>query len=198
MGKMRSHCANLTNQKFGRLYVLFPIRFGKRNKVKWACVCDCGNGISVEGTGLRRGTGSCGCIQKEKARQVGIANRRHGLTKTPTWKVWQAMKSRCFYRKNIDYWNYGGRGIMVCKRWMTFENFYADMGERPCGQTIDRINNNGNYEPGNCRWATIKQQTNNRRNNRFLTHEGQTMTITQWAGIINLHSSSLRKRLNRG
>lgn len=198
MGKMRSDCANLTDQKFGRLYVLFPVRFGKRYKVKWACVCDCGNGISVEGGGLRRGTGSCGCLQKEKARQSGLANHRHGLTGTHTWYTWQSMKSRCLYRGNIDYWNYGGRGIIVCERWLTFENFYADMGERPEGQTIDRINMDGNYEPGNCRWATHKQQANNKRSNRFLTHNGQTMTINQWAKIINISSQGLGGRFKRG
>lgn len=198
MGKMRSHCASLTGKRFGRLYVLFPVRFGKRNRVKWACVCDCGNGASVEGSSLQRGTSSCGCLQKEKARQSGLSNRRHGLTKTPIWWTWQAMKRRCVYKKDSEYENYGGRGITVCERWLKFENFHADMGDRPGGQTIDRISTEGDYEPGNCRWATCKEQANNRRNNNFLTYNGQTMTITQWAGIINISRAGICGRIRRG
>ena len=167
---MKSNWINLTHKKFDRLYVLSHHHEIKKEKekekkiVKWVCLCDCGKVTLVRGEDLRRRfTRSCGCLLKEKTRILGKSNKIHGQTGTPTWLSWQALLSRCFYEKNKDYYNYGGRGITVCERWHNYENFLNDMGIRPLNHTLDRINSDGNYEPNNCRWATPKEQATNRR-----------------------------------
>lgn len=109
-------------------------------------------------------------------------NWRHGMSNTKVWIAWRSIHRRCYCARHPDYLGYGAKGISVCDRWRTFENFLADMGEPPTVfHALDRIDNNGNYEPGNCRWATPEQQANNRRNNRTYSCDGKTMTIAQWA-----------------
>jgi len=126
-------------------------------------------------------------------------NKTHGMDGTSIYKTWIGLKARCYNKNDKDYKNYGGRGIKVCKRWKnSFENFYNDMGDKPKGMSIDRIDNNGNYEPSNCRWATIEQQNNNKRNNHLLTYNGKTQTITQWSREIKVPVSTLQCRLLRG
>lgn len=121
-----------------------------------------------------------------------------GLMGNPTYRTWIAMRSRCNHPKNVAYKNYGGRGIKVCERWNnSFENFYADMGDRPLGIGIDRIDNNGNYEPGNCKWSNPKEQNNNRRDNAVFTYQGRTQTLTQWADEYGLDNKFLWHRINR-
>ena len=125
---------------------------------------------------------------------------RHGLflgggRKTRTYRIWAAMRERC-HRQNHPYYNdYGGRSITVCERWNSFANFLSDMGEAPPGLTIDRIDNN--YEPGNCRWATIKEQSNNRRDNVLLEYRGQTLTIPQWAEQTGINVKVIEARLRK-
>jgi len=112
--------------------------------------------------------------------------------------IWAAMLSRCKNPRNKRYSRYGGRGILVCDRWIKFENFVADMGERPAEKTIDRINNDGNYEPGNCRWSTVKEQQNNRSTNVLLAMNGKTLNLTQWCAEIGINYSTIMRRIRRG
>lgn len=123
----------------------------------------------------------------------------HRHTKTPEYRIWEAMKKRC-RNSNDKRWNsYGGRGIRVCDRWEFFENFIADMGWRPeKGYSLDRIDNDGDYTPENCRWATIYEQNNNRTNNIRIEHEGRTLTLTQWANLYGVHPVTAKCRLQRG
>ena len=122
----------------------------------------------------------------------------HGMTNTTTYKVWSGMKDRCLNAMNRDYPNYGGRGVDICPSWLKFSNFYADMGNRPNGMFIERIKNNKGYEPGNCRWATMIEQANNKRNNHILRYKGETKTISQWAREKKIGKATIRDRIKRG
>lgn len=146
--------------KHGRLLPIQESRIGKKRS--YVCSCDCGNLKNVAVNHLSQGkTVSCGCNKNEKA---ALKSMTHSMTGTPTYRSWQHMKDRCLNPKNNRFQIYGARGVSICERWKTsFENFLADMGERPIGKSLDRINPFGNYEPNNCRWATPKEQANNRR-----------------------------------
>lgn len=122
---------------------------------------------------------------------------RHGQ-ENPTYIVWLGMRRRCLDKGDNAYYLYGARGITICERWGDYRNFYEDMGERPEGRTMDRIDNNGNYEPGNCRWATITEQNRNTRSNRFIAFAGETLTIRQWELRLGSSQGVIRPRLERG
>lgn len=123
----------------------------------------------------------------------------HGLSKTKTYQAWADMKTRCYNSKRVQFAFYGGRGISVCDRWKnSFENFLADMGEKPHGHSLDRIDTDGNYTKENCRWATQIEQCNNRRNNRLITHNGETLTYSQWSLRLGPYRSLVNNRVRNG
>lgn len=155
---------DLTDQRFGRLRVLGRAGY-EHKQATWHCVCDCGASKDVMGQNLRRGlTTSCGCYQRERAKEEGAKTVKHGHGYgTPTYKTWQAMWQRCQNKNDKDFPNYGAKGVLVCERWKDFAAFLKDMGERPDRMTLDRINPYGNYDPDNCRWADWFIQNNNQR-----------------------------------
>lgn len=167
------------------------------------CRCDCGTERAFRTKQLRSGmTRSCGCLHREvSAERVGKLRLGHGHSRgrreTPTLKTWHSMMSRCNSATAKSFSDYGGRGIRVCDRWQSFENFLADMGERPNGTTIDRIDVNGNYEPSNCRWASWKQQQRNRRTSRLATAFGKTMCVAAWAEETGVAARTIYARLAR-
>jgi len=171
-GQVAWNFKDITNIKFHRLIVI-KYSHTKNNQAYWLCRCDCGKEKIIWGNDLRQNKiKSCGCWNKEQATKRGKENKRHGMEGTKFYRVWNGLKQRCLNKNGKDYKNYGGRGITVCSHWLKFENFRDDMlesykkhvaefGEKQT--SIDRMNNNGNYEPNNCRWATVKEQRNNQR-----------------------------------
>jgi hypothetical protein len=186
---------------FGRLLVIGAAfrtrRSGSRTDWQVVASCDCGAVDCYYLRNLTTGmTTSCGCTQKERTRQASL---KHGMRKDPLYAVWNAMRDRCHNPNNGAYGRYGGRGIKVCERWEQFENFFADMGQRPSPQhSIDRIDNNGDYCPENCRWATRNEQGKNKRNNILLTIDGETRHYTEWADLFGISRSTVLKRIRKG
>ncbi len=176
---------DLIGKRFGRLVVTGFIR-----RLSAICVCDCGKTCdSLISRLFNGGMKSCGCRRR---------NKKHLKSKTKVYRAWAQMKDRCQNKNYRRYDLYGGRGISVCERWDSFENFFADMGEPLPRQSIDRIDNNGNYEPGNCRWTTMTVQSNNKRNNVVLTFRGRSQTSSEWAKEFGMTRSCLHLRLKAG
>jgi hypothetical protein len=197
---------DLTGQRFGRLLVVAFAGVSRNRQSIWLVRCNCGIQREVIAGSLISGqTQSCGCLEDENRHQNlrAIAERRrtHGMTDTRTYRSWTSMIQRCHNQKHNAYSNYGGRGIVVCERWRaSFASFLEDMGPRPQGTSLDRFpDQSGNYEPGNCRWATSEQQQNNKRTNRLLELDGRTKTVTQWAREVGLSSpETISRRLRDG
>lgn len=193
---------DLTAQRFGRWIALRFVGTNKHRAAQWLCRCDCGQERTVTAQSLKRlESRSCGCygkeIWRESAARMRARKHGHGLTDSPTYKTWKSMIGRCSYPDMHGYHNYGGRGITVCERWKTFENFLADMGVRPEGMTLDRIDGDGNYEPSNCRWATNTTQRRNSKQNVYITFQGKTQCLADWAREIGLSSAAFSKRIAR-
>lgn len=192
---------DLVGLRFGLLTVLERWSNTSRGGARWRCACDCGRWSVVRATLLMSGhTTSCGHIAREKARQLCAAKRKHGWSaKGAEYTTWQTMKDRCYNPRSKGWKRYGGRGIKVCERWRNdFAAFLLDVGQRPKpGFTLDRIDNDGDYAPGNCRWTTARVQGNNRSTNRLVGHNGRTMTITEWARHTGIEETILRWRLSR-
>lgn len=192
---------------FGQLTVIaYGVR-DRHGRLLRVCQCYCGVVLPVFAGHLRDGhTRSCGCLELQ-SRQGRNANRaalaaargRYHRGHPTTYSTWRAMIYRCENERYRDYPKYGGRGIYVCDRWReSFDAFLGDMGPRPPRMTIDRIDVNGNYEPGNCRWATSKVQSNNRRHHYRLTRSGVTKTLAEWAREAGLQAGTVRRRLRCG
>lgn len=197
---MAHNFVDLTGLIFGRLTVISRAPTVNK-KTRWLCRCECGNEKIIGATNLQTSnTTSCGCLHSEITSKV-LSKRQttHDHAYTPTYRSWQSMLQRCTNKKSPNYHLYGGRGIIVCKRWERFANFLADMGDRPRNRTLDRFPDvDGNYEPGNCRWATLKQQNRNKRANRKLTFRGATRCVSEWAEHVGLHDGLILRRLKRG
>lgn len=193
---MHANCKNLSGMRFGRLLVksrgvdhLTPCG---AKFVTWNCVCGCGKAKTVLAGNLQKGlTVSCGCYQKER-------QTRHGNTNHPLFKIWKGMIERCYSSTSRSFSDYGARGIAVCERWKKFDAFCADMGDRPSRlHTLDRRENDGNYEPSNCRWATREQQSNNKRDSVFVSIGALTLTLQQWARKLGVARQSIASRAKR-
>lgn len=195
---------DITGFQYGDLTVLGFIgrRFSENSsRYLWLCKCSCGKKTQVDSGNLKSGhTKGCGHSRLDALREAKKLERTHGLSKHRIRKIYNMMLQRCNNPKSINYNIYGGRGISVCSRWgVSFENFVKDMGLPPSKtHQLERIDNNGNYTPENCTWASIKQQARNRRTNRLLTFMGETKCISEWAEIFGLSFHTLAHRLNAG
>lgn len=184
----------LGGRVFGRLTII-----GRAGKDRWGgwlwdCRCSCGRVVTVRASTLATGrTSQClSCSAK-------ASGTTHGQTGTELYLRWRAMLARCENEKNPEWHNYGGRGIKICREWRTYEAFARDMGPTfDPDLEIDRIDNDGNYEPGNCRWSTRQEQQNNRRNNHVIEWRGQVRTVTEWASLLGIKPNTLIYRLRRG
>lgn len=186
---------DLTSKRFHKLVVIARAGIGTKGMATWKCLCDCGNYTVVRNDALRRThnpTKSCGCSKYDHVRTHGKSN------KVPEYKIWTSMRGRINNKNNTRYAAYGGRGIKLDPRWNSFETFLVDMGPRPSSKhSIDRINNNGDYTPTNCRWATNAEQCNNTRRNKWITWNGQTLTEAEWARTLNIRRTTIQQRLRK-
>ena len=196
-----SELVDLTGRRFGRLVALHLAGSTKGRKARWACVCNCGLSVVVVGGNLLSGnTTSCGCVKRE---QTVAMFTKHGHNRqgkrTSEYESWAAMMARVSSGGHDRTRNHGARGIVVCDRWLSFELFLLDMGPRPEGKTLDRFpDNNGNYEPENCRWATNREQMRNQRRNHMITYREQTKCLIEWSEELNIPYKTILSRLRRG
>lgn len=190
---------DLTNQRFGRLIAIEPIGSNHSRTMMWNCRCDCGREVTKSAKGLISGdTKSCGCLWKES---MSNSHTTHNKTNTRLYRIYTGMRQRCLNSKSDNYYLYGGRGITICHEWLSdFDSFYNwSISHGYDGKlSIDRINVNGNYEPGNCRWVTSRTQINNRRNTILIEYGGKTLPLSEWSDVLNISYSTLQFRLNSG
>ena len=182
---------NLEARVFGRLTVLHYV-----GNASWLTRCECGNEKIVPTKQLLRSqTQSCGCLMIDRTKE---ANTRHGKNGTRVYRIWSGMLTRCRNVNSKDYPRYGGRGITVCDRWLSFEAFYSDMGEPTDTQTIERKENDGNYEPGNCVWIESELQASNRRSTVHVVHNGERMTAAQCDRELGIRVGTTARRIKKG
>lgn len=193
---------DLIDQSFGRLIVNSFAGTHDNKSAMWLCACECGDKVIVRGADLRSGhTQSCGCLKRDRS---SAKHKKHGLSKTAFHDMWSQMKKRCLNKKDTAFQYYGGRGITVCDKWLDFMRFKDDMHEGYLNHkknhkstTIERKDNNGNYSPENCCWATQKEQSRNTRRNRVITYKGKTLCACDWAKELNVAYHTLIGRLNK-
>lgn len=193
----------LTGQRFGRLVVLRRAGSDRHGSALWLCRCDCGKEVVVRGSDLRSGnTQSCGCLNRECAAERCRNRTAHGHARrgerSRAHRCWGGMMKRCNNPHDKAYPRYGGRGIKVCERWWDYEKFWKDMGDPPKGYQIDRIDNDGDYEPGNCRWVTRSENQRNKRNNHLITFRGKTQCLKAWAEEVGIAAGTIQWRAARG
>ena len=191
------HKFDVVGKRFGRLVVTGFVGTSGRDRYRAVCKCSCGNTKDIYVYSLLRGyTTSCGCYNSER---TSAQFTTHGMRQAPEYNVWSGMKKRCLNKNDEFYRLYGGRGITVCPSWTEhFESFYKDMGPRPEGATLDRINPNGNYAPGNCRWATGPVQARNKTNNVMLELDGKRLCAAEWARDLDVPYRRLLRRIRHG
>ena len=195
----RGQSTEVVGEKHGRLTVMIKTGRTKDRKTLVMCKCDCGNTAVVILKNLRNGnTRSCGCLSNERRAKTSREHAKHGMHDSAEYHTWEGMIQRCTNPNTIGWPNYGGRGISVCERWLDFKNFYSDMGQKPKGYTIERIDNNGPYSPENCRWATTREQSLNQRRSTYFTIGGVTAHISEWGAKIGITPNLIRARLRNG
>ena len=189
---------DLAGKRYGYLTPIKIVGKDNRHNNLWECQCDCGNIVITTATQIKsKNTVSCGCFRKKIIDSIGDISKTHGESKTRLYRIWYTMKRRCYDENFNRYNDYGGRGITVCDEWHKYENFakWAKSNGYSDTLTIDRIDVNGDYCPENCRWSDYVTQSNNRRNNRFISRNGRTLTCAQWAKEIGMKASILYERL---
>lgn len=188
---------DISGRKFGGLTVVSASTERRNGQVVWNCLCNCGTRIQTVGYSLRNGLSkSCGCLI---SKVLLARNHTHGWSGTSEYRSWQSMYRRCYATSNNRFNRYGERGIKVCERWSDFSNFIADLGPKPTPKhTLDRINNDGDYEPVNCRWATYSEQACNRSTNRLVNLNGSRMILKHAAEMYGINQTTLQQRLARG
>lgn len=192
-----SKLIDLTGQRFGKLIAIRCIGTTQARQAIWRCECDCGNKTDVRASSLRNGdTRSCGCLQRTISKEV---NTKHGDSHSRLHYIWSAMKDRCYNPKSGAFEHYGARGITICDEWQEYTNFrdWAIANGYASELTLDRIENDKGYSPNNCRWTTMKTQSNNRRSNHIISFGGETHTMMEWAAIKGLKYGTLSSRINR-
>lgn len=188
---------NMIGKQFGLLTVVerIPRKPEQKGSSKFLCICECGNSKDAGSYSLRKNlTTHCGC---QTIKNISKSLTKHGMKRTPEYRSWSHMIDRCENPNNVGWHLYGGRGIKVCDRWrQDFRHFFEDMDKRPSlKHSLDRKNNNGNYEPSNCRWATQKEQNSNTRINQTITYKGKTKILSEWAKELGIARLTLRYRL---
>lgn len=190
---------DLTNKRFGKLVALEIVGRNKTRNLEWLCKCDCGNFVIVpSGRLVTNNTKSCGCYKISAIKNTAT---KHGYRHTRLYEIWLGMKKRCNNKNCKAFNNYGGRGIKVCKEWeYDFKKFYdwSMTNGYEDKLSIDRIDNNGNYSPNNCRWSNRVVQANNKRNNIKITFNNKTLTTAMWSRETNLNQSTITNRIKRG
>lgn len=192
---------SVIGRRFGKLVATEAISVEPGSPRKYLCLCDCGrNKVMRRDHLLTNKPKSCGCMRKELKQRVTVTHGHKLNGKASSeYMTWAAVKQRCLNCNNRSFHNYGGRGILMCQEWKTsFAAFFQDMGKRPPGTTLERRDNNGNYEPSNCKWATKREQCNNTRRNKRLTYLGQTLTMAQWERRKNFNHGLIHARLTKG
>lgn len=192
MGKL----IDMTGNRYGRLTVLSDCGTHPRCHKLYLTICDCGESKAIIGSHMASGKiSSCGCLKRESDSKKFL---KHGKFKDKEYSIWLAMRDRCINPNNKNYINYGARGITVAKEWDDYSVFINDMGKRPMGHSLERLENSKGYSKDNCKWATVKEQVRNTRQNINITYDGKTMCLTDWADELGLPRPTLHYRIHAG